>query len=121
MALANGADAQAALLALARGQGPGQRNQRRTESEMLWGEETPGRTDQFTPKQLPSAKFLDPEHTALAGVSAADPEVDPQPDAAGRQESTNADARSAWRRRIAPAHREAVKRFFAPIGGEEKR
>ena len=87
---------------------------------MVWGEETPGRTDQFTPKQLPSGRFLDPEHTAIAGVSAADPEVDPQAEAAGLQQSASADARSAWRRRIAPAHREAVKRFFAPIGGGEK-
>jgi hypothetical protein len=87
---------------------------------MIWGEESPGRTDAFTPKQLPSGRYLDPEHTQLAGVSASDPEVDPKAEAAGLQESAGADARSAWRRRIAPAHREAVKRFFAPADGEHR-
>jgi hypothetical protein len=89
----------------------------RGDAEMIWGAENPGRTDQFTPKQLPSARALDPTHSTIAGVSATAPEVDPQADRAGAQSTAPADARSAWRRRLAPAHRDAVKKFFAPTGG----
>lgn len=89
----------------------------RADAELIWGEESPGRTDQFTPKQLPGARAFDPEHSLPVGTSAAAPTVEPQAEGAGTQASAAAVARSAWRRRLAPSHREAVKKFFAPSDG----
>lgn len=92
----------------------------RGDAEMIWGEESPGRTDAFEPEQLPNGRFLDPEQSRQVGVSAAAPEVDPTAEAAGTQPTAEAAARSAWRRRLAPAHRAAVKKFFAPAERGEK-
>jgi hypothetical protein len=103
------------LVAVSGAPGSGAPTRGRGDAEMIWGSESPGQSDAFKPKQLPTGRYLDPAHTALAGVSAADPTVDPKGEAAGDVATAAAQARSAWRRRIAPAHREAVKRFFAPV------
>jgi len=92
----------------------------RADAEMIWGQESPGRTDAFKPEQLPNGRFLDPGKSRQVGVSAAAPEVDPTAEAAGTQPTAEAAARSAWRRRLAPAHRAAVKKFFAPAERGEK-
>jgi len=92
----------------------------RGDAEMIWGQESPGRTDAFKPEQLPNGRFLDPAKSRQVGVSAASPEVDPTAEAAGTQPTAEAAARSAWRRRLAPAHRAAVKKFFAPAERGEK-
>jgi len=101
--------------------GAGAPTRGRGDAEMIWGSESPGQTDAFQPKQLPSGRYLDPAHTALAGVSAADPTVDPKGEAAGDVATAAAQARSAWRRRIASAYREAVKRFFAPADDGDRK
>ena len=93
----------------------------RADAELTWGDESPGRTDAFAPKQLPPGTQLDPEQSALLGVSAAAPEVDPVAEGAGSQPTERAAARTAWRRRLAPTHREAVTRFFGPTGAGERR
>src|SRR5262245_357971 len=92
----------------------------RGDAEMIWGQESPGRTDAFKPEQLPSGRVLDPANSRQIGVSAAAPEVDPTAEAAGTQPTAEAAARSAWRRRLAPAHRAAVKKFFAPAGEKKE-
>src|SRR5262245_17466421 len=93
----------------------------RGDAAMIWGSESPGRTEAFEPRQLPSAPQLDASQSTLLGVTAAEPQADPTAEAAGLRDTESAAARSAWRRRLAPAHREAVKRFFAPPGGGEKK
>ena len=113
------ADGASALVDLGPGRGGVSRG--RGDADMIWGAESPGRTDEFAPKQLPGGRQLDPDQSALLGVAAAAPEVEPQADSAGSQATAAAEARSAWRRRLAPAHREAVKRFFAPADDGKRR
>jgi hypothetical protein len=79
--------------------------------------ETPGRTDQFEAKELDPAQWLDAESTAIVGVGAAAPTADPTAQAGGLVESEASAGRAAWRRRVAPHHRDAVLSFF---GGGRK-
>ena len=78
--------------------------------------ETPGRTDAFEPRELGPAEFLDPETTAIVGVGAGAPAVDAQGGASGLGATRDSAGRAAWKRRVAPHHREAVQSFF----GERK-
>jgi hypothetical protein len=79
---------------------------------MIWGEETPGDPARFEAKELPDARYADPEHTAVLGVGAAAPPVDPRPESAGTAPVAGDAGQSAWRRRLAPHHREAVRAWF---------
>lgn len=90
----------------------------RGDAELTWGEESPGRTDQFEAKALDPAQNLDLEHSALLGVGAGAPNVDPTAESAGDGDVQASAGKSAWRRRLAPHHRQAVKDFFAPAGGK---
>lgn len=87
---------------------------------MTWGDETKGRTDEFEAKALSPAQALDLEHSAVLGVGAARPEVDPVAEGAGDAAVQGSTGKAAWRRRLAPHHREAVKGFFTPAGGAKK-
>ena len=79
--------------------------------------ETPGRTDQFEARSLDPAEWLDPGSTAIVGVGATSPTVDPTAQAGGLVESEASAGRAAWKRRVAPHHRDAVQSFF---GGGKK-
>lgn len=92
----------------------------RGDAELTWGEESPGRTDQFEARALDPARSLDLEHSTLLGVGAGAPNVAPEAEAAGAGEIQASTGSNAWRRRLAPRHREAVKDFFAPAGGARK-
>lgn len=81
---------------------------------MIWGEETPGRTDEFEARALPRAKRLDPDHALQISVGAQSPEADPTRESGGSAEAEASAGRSAWRRRLSPTHRRAVRTFFAP-------
>lgn len=83
---------------------------------MTWGEETPGETDAFEAKTLPDATYADPEHSAIVGIGAAAPPVDPQAEAPGAGAIEASGGQSAWRRRLAPHHRDAVRTWFGPGG-----
>ncbi len=100
------------------GEGPGRGgvSRGRGDAEMTWGEETPGETDRFGAKTLPDAQYADPEHSGIVGIGAAAPPVDPQGEAAGASAIETSGGQSAWRRRLAPHHREAVKTWFGPGG-----
>jgi len=74
--------------------------------------ETPGRSDQFEAKELPPAQRLDPDTTALVGVGAGAPGVEPAAQAGGVVDTQASAGRAAWKRRVAPHHREAVQEFF---------
>ncbi len=110
-----GQEGQAEGLPLVSGQpGRGGVTRGRADAELFWGEESPGRSDQFAPKQLPGARAFDPDSSTPMGVTAGAPTVEPVAEGGGTQATTEAAARSAWRRRLAPSHRAAVKKFFAP-------
>jgi hypothetical protein len=87
---------------------------------MLWGEESVGRTEDFEARRLDDARYLDSDQSGLLGVSATAPEIKPEDESAGLVEVEASGGGSAWRRRLAPRHRGAVKTFFAPneLSGE---
>ncbi len=88
---------------------------------MTWGEEAPDRSDEFTSERLSSAEYLDTERTAVMGVSANAPEAEFGDESAGLVDVEASAGGSAWRRRVAPRHRGAVKSFFASPENEERR
>jgi hypothetical protein len=67
---------------------------------------------------LPAARYSDPEHSLTIGVGASAPEVDPQAESAGNADVALSAGRAAWKRRLAPHHREAVKTFFTRTGAQ---
>lgn len=79
---------------------------------MTWGEETPGSTDAFESRTLPAAEHADPEHSAIVGLGAAAPTVDPRAQAPGAGAVEGSGGSGAWRRRLAPRHRDAVRTWF---------
>lgn len=89
----------------------------RGDAELNFSDETPGRTDQFEAKQLPDASYLDPQSTAIVGIGGARPEAQPQAEGGGSVETQTSAGKSAWKRRLAPHHREAVQEFF---GGKKE-
>jgi hypothetical protein len=86
---------------------------------MTWRDEVAGRTDQFGAEQLPDASVLDSESTAIVGVASVAPTVEPSAEGAGAIQVQASAGRSAWKRRLAPRHREAVQGFFG--GGKDDR
>jgi hypothetical protein len=79
----------------------------RGDADLAFSGETEGRTDEFESQALPEASAFDPESTGLVGVEAA-----PQGGSAGLVESETSTGRGAWKRRLAPHHRAAVRDFF---------
>lgn len=89
----------------------------RGDAELNFSDETAGRTDQFEAKQLPDAAVLDTEATAIVGVGTTTPKTEPRAEGAGLVETQSSTGKSAWKRRLAPHHREAVQGFF---GGKKE-
>jgi hypothetical protein len=85
----------------------------RGDAAMTWGDEAEGRSEDFAAKSLDPARFLDAESTAVLGLGATSPTVDAQGESAGAAGVEASTGEGAWRRRLAPHHREAVKRFFS--------
>ncbi len=92
----------------------------RADAEMTWGAETQGQTERFEAKALSPAQNLDLEHSATLAIGAGAPNVEPQAGGAGDGEISASTGKSAWRRRLAPHHRDAVRSFFAPAGGAKQ-
>jgi hypothetical protein len=88
----------------------------RADAEMIWGEETAGDTSKFESKTLPDARYADPEHSAIVGIGATAPPVDPTAEAPGAGAIESSGGQTAWRRRLAPHHRDAVRSWFGPGG-----
>jgi hypothetical protein len=84
----------------------------RGDAALEYAGETPGRTDLFEARELGAAEWLDPESTAIVGVGASAPAVAPEGGAAGLVEGEASAGKAAWKRRVAPHHREAVQSFF---------
>jgi hypothetical protein len=96
------------------GAGSGGVSRGRGDAEMTWGTEAQGDTDRFESKALPDAQYRDAEHSAVIGVGATTPTVEPIAEGAGNADVDVSTGRAAWKRRLAPHHREAVKTFFTP-------
>jgi len=86
----------------------------RGDADMTWGTEAQGDTSRFEAKALPDAQYRDADHSAVVGVGASTPEVAPVAESAGNADVELSTGRAAWKRRLAPHHREAVKTFFTP-------
>jgi len=63
---------------------------------------------------LAPAQNLDLEHSAVLGIGAGAPNVEPVAEAGGSAAVQASVGQGAWRRRLAPQHRDAVKAFFQP-------
>lgn len=96
--------------------GVGGINRGRADAELTWGEESEGQSELFTPEALRAAELLDQENIGLIGLSATTPEAKPEHDAAGAEGVEGARGSTAWRRKLSPRHRRAVRGFFAPAG-----
>lgn len=79
---------------------------------MTWGDATLGDTEELEAKSLTPAELLDLESSAILGVGAATPPVEPTAQASGLVEVQASSGKTAWRRRLAPHHRGAVQGFF---------
>lgn len=96
--------------------GVGGVNRGRADAAMVWGDESPGRSDEFEARVLTPAELSDLEHSEILGVGATAPVAQPLPESGGALATESGLSKSAWRRRLAPRHREAVKGFFEAAG-----
>ncbi|HYC78927.1 MAG TPA: hypothetical protein VEI02_14975 [Planctomycetota bacterium] len=82
--------------------------------------ETPESPAELEARRLPSNAEASKRWT-LEGVVKAEPAAAPVEDASPGREGVDAEGDAAWRRRIPPRHRAAVKRYFAdPKTGERR-
>ncbi|MEO6708521.1 MAG: hypothetical protein ABIP42_03035 [Planctomycetota bacterium] len=95
------------------GPGSGGVSRGRGDAPMTWGDETQGRSEDFSAKALEPARVLDAESTGVLGIGATAPTVDAQGESGGAATAGASTGEGAWRRRLAPHHREAVKQFFS--------
>lgn len=86
---------------------------------MTWGEESPGRSEDFAPEALSAAEYADAERSGLLGLAQGAPEVAPLEEAGGLVEVQASSGGSAWSRRLAPSHRQAVRHFFQTSPGTQ--
>jgi len=100
--------------------GRGGINRGRADAPMIWGDESPGQSDQFDAKLLPKARLKDLESSNLLGIGAGAPEVDANAEGAGRVDVEASTGKTAWRRRLSPKHRRAVGSFFTNGSRKDK-
>ena len=99
-------------MSVAHGPGSGGVTRGRGDAPLDYAGSTDGTTDPFEAKELPEAEYLDQDSTAVVGVGAAQPSVDPTGGASGLIDTQASTGSTAWKRRVAPRHREAVRGFF---------
>ena len=87
----------------------------RADAAMRWGDESPGRSEEFAPERLSPSQFEDLEHSQVLGLGSAAPSVQTQAESAGLAAIRASSGRAAWKRRLSPRHRRAVGTFFAPV------
>ena len=83
----------------------------RADAKMIWGEESPELANELA-RALPAAEYLNLEETAVLGVGSSAPTIEPSAEAAGLSEVDASLGKAAWRRRLSPRHRKAVRSFF---------
>ena len=104
---------------LAQGAGSGGIDHGRGDADMHWTDPVQGDTSKFEAKVLKPAELLDLESSAVLGVGAAAPPIEPVAEGAGLVEVQASSGKTAWRRRLAPHHREAVQDFFKTPQGKQ--
>jgi hypothetical protein len=80
---------------------------------LLWGEESGVDRGRFEAKLLPLGRFVDLDSSAAIGLLTDVPEVAPTGEGAGLVEVEGSEGKAAWRRRLSPQHRDAVRQFFS--------
>ena len=85
----------------------------RGDAEMTWGDETEGDTSKFDVEVLPPAAVEDIEASGILGVGRGAPEVNPSAEGAGSATVEGSVGNAAWKRRLSPSHRQAVRTFFS--------
>jgi len=77
--------------------------------------QTDGATDAFQAKRLPPGR-VPPKEWEVAGVARGEPDANPERPTGAGGEAGSGFGEAAWQRRLAPGHREAVRRFFSGKG-----
>lgn len=77
--------------------------------------DTQGGTNAFRAERLPKGKAASREWVRI-GTSRSTPETNPVRDTGPGGAAAEGAGEASWRRRLAPRHRDAVKRFFTPEG-----
>jgi len=74
--------------------------------------ETPESAERFQEQALPPGGRLDLETSTLLGVGSGAPQIDPTDEASQALDTQASTGDASWKRRLAPHHRDAVRRFF---------
>lgn len=82
-------------------------------SGLTWGDESSRDLASFQAHLLPAGAAADPASSASLGFEVEAPEVAPAGEGAGLVDVQASAGGAAWRRRLRPRHREAVRAFFA--------
>lgn len=88
----------------------------RGDAELRLSGDTEGDTDGFAAKKLPPGAVV-PRTWERVGITRTEPTTDPVRDTSGGSAGTEGGGEASWRRRLAPHHRDAVRRYF---GGEDR-
>jgi len=83
----------------------------RADAEMIWGDESPELARELA-RALPKAEARDLDESAVLGVGRAAPTVEAAGESGGRVDGDASLGKAAWRRRLSPRHRSAVRSFF---------
>jgi hypothetical protein len=91
--------------------GRGGINRGRGDAALQFAGQTEGDTGAFQAQKLPRGR-VPPKDWHLVGVTQASPEAAPVRDSTAGSAGATGSGRAAFRRRLAPHHREVVRRFF---------
>lgn len=88
----------------------------RGDADLDYLHDTDADTSGLSPAKLPPGVAV-PDEWQVAGVSRAVPFADPREAAPGSGDGVAGQGRATWHRRLAPRHRDAVRRFFSGAEG----
>lgn len=91
--------------------GTGAVSRGRGDARMIWGDESPDLAQELA-RALPAAEYRNLDDTAVLGVGRTAPRVAPSAEGGGLVDGDASVGRAAWRRRLSPRHRDAVRSFF---------
>ena len=79
---------------------------------MNYNNETEGETDAFKAHKLPPGRRPSTKWERM-GVRRGSPEVDPQRPGGAGSAGDEGSGEASWRRKLAPRHRDVVRKFFS--------
>ena len=80
---------------------------------LLWGDASRDDLASFESRLLPGAAAPDLANSATFDLQVDAPEVAPDAEGAGLVDVEGSTGKAAWRRRLSPRHRDAVRAFFS--------